>query len=158
MQDTLVASVLEKATPCGECLIYSRCLTKAGYSRVFIDGRAFYAHRLVAAHAAGLDVQELGRKDVVMHSCDTPACVNPEHLSIASHRANMRDMVSKGRAKRGVQHGEAHGRCRLSAEQITEMRRLRESGAFSLTALAARFGCSPSHVSRVCRKKVRIIC
>jgi hypothetical protein len=33
----------------------------------------------------------------IMHTCDTPACVNPAHLSQVTHKANMHDMIRKGR-------------------------------------------------------------
>lgn len=32
----------------------------------------------------------------VMHSCDTPDCVCPEHLSLGDHATNMKDRASKG--------------------------------------------------------------
>lgn len=37
--------------------------------------------------------------NVILHSCDNPKCINPEHLSQGIHQENMIDMVNKNRRK-----------------------------------------------------------
>lgn len=74
--------------------------TNNGYGRFNVrDGAG--KQRGVLAHRASLEAH-LGRKLVrgeeVMHRCDVPRCVNPEHLVVGTHRENMIDMMSKGRA------------------------------------------------------------
>ena len=41
----------------------------------------------------------------VLHYCDTPACVNPNHLYVGTHADNVKDKVRKGRQAKGERHG-----------------------------------------------------
>ena len=76
---------------------------------------------------------------LVLHSCDNPSCVNPDHLFLGNQSDNIRDMVSKGRYV---------GQRRLSVEQVREIR-LSFDGQ---RVLAKRFGISQSQISRVRRR------
>lgn len=48
----------------------------------------------------------------VLHHCDDPHCINPEHLFLGTQKDNIRDMDKKGR--RNALKGEKHGRAKLS--------------------------------------------
>lgn len=52
-----------------------------------------YAHRTAYRNAFG----EIPKGAVIRHSCDNRWCVNPDHLSIGSHKDNTADMYERGR-------------------------------------------------------------
>lgn len=81
----------------------------------------------------------------VMHSCDVPHCVNPDHLFAGTHRQNVQDAASKGRLN--VPRPTAQ---KVTDAQIAEMRALRHAG-LRLVAIADRFNVSKSYVSFVVR-------
>ena len=60
----------------------------------------------------------LTSKQHVLHKCDNPLCVNPDHLFIGNQRENMADMKAKGRQTKG----EAHGQAKLTETQVIAIR------------------------------------
>jgi transcriptional regulator GlxA family with amidase domain len=81
-----------------------------------IDKRTMRAHRAVWMHHHG----PIGLRDLVMHDCDTPSCVEIAHLTLGSSQDNSKDMTQKGRQAKG--HKVASSK--LSDELITLARRL----------------------------------
>lgn len=82
--------------------------------------------RMRTAHRVSYEIfkGDIGDKDV-LHSCDNPGCVNPDHLFLGTHSDNMKDMFAKGRCDRS---GERHGRARFKREDIERMRKDRLEG------------------------------
>ena len=57
---------------------------------------------------------------LVLHKCDTPACVNPYHLFLGTHKDNTQDMIKKNR--KALQKGEGNNLSKLTECEVLTIR------------------------------------
>jgi hypothetical protein len=82
------------------CWIWTGATVDGGYGQ-FSLGRDGYASVVQQAHRWSYEhfVGAIPDGMCVLHRCDTPACVNPEHLFLGTQSDNMADMRAKGRGR-----------------------------------------------------------
>ena len=111
------------------------------------------AHR-ISAYLAGLipSIKSQSDNDLVLHTCDNPACQNPKHFFIGTRKNNMEDKVKKGRQSKlkGVENGQS----KLTEEEVLEIRRLYAQGGIYKTELAKIYGVTPSLIGDIVRRKI----
>lgn len=88
----------------------------------------------------------------VLHTCDVPLCVNPEHLFLGDHTANMRDMIAKGRRKAPDNRGERHGSAKLTEDDVIAIRRLVSDGQ-SQYSLAKHYDVDSSLINGIVHRR-----
>ena len=112
-----------------------------GYGIFLMPGeKPVRAHRYAYERAHGPIPEGL----VVMHSCDNPVCVNPEHLSLGTRDDNNRDMKDKARNRAG----DSHHWTKIPEAEVAEIRRLLGSG-LTQASVARRYGVDPSTISNI---------
>jgi hypothetical protein len=123
------------------CWGWSGATISAGYGCFRNKGILYYAHRYSYEFYNNIILSA----DVeVLHSCDNPACSNPDHLTAGSHLENMHDAISKNRIN-GIP---------LSDSDVVCIRGLHENG-MTQRAIADQFGNHPSYISRIVRMERR---
>lgn len=158
----------------GECWIWTGPKVGIGYGKICINYKHLRAHRVSWELTHGPIPADL----CVLHKCDNPACVRPDHLWLGTYADNNKDMVRKGRSAKGkrngrVKHpdrypagdqhysrqeperlarGESHGNAKLTEADVRQIRQDSETG-ITHRQLAARHNVSVYAIYSVIKRK-----
>lgn len=117
----------------GSCWVWTAHRNGNGYGVFMYDCRSYSAHRISWFLTCGAKLGKLH----VLHRCDNPGCVRPDHLFKGTHATNMIDKAQKERGNR----------TKLTAATVRQIRLLYGTGSFSRAALGERYGVSQGTIS-----------
>ena len=116
-----------------------------GYGRFKINNKMIYTHRF----SWEIHFGKIPDGMCVLHRCDIPSCVNPNHLFLGVRKDNSDDMVTKNRQAKG----ESQGHHKLNEDQVKEIRRLCRERNFLRKEIAKIFNVNPCTISTIYKNK-----
>ena len=138
----------------GGCVEWQASKDGHGYGQMSCHKGAspLKAHRV----SYELFVGEIPHGMHVLHKCDNPACVNPEHLFLGTHKDNMEDMVLKNRQQRISRPGEESHQALLTWSEVNEIRALYLTGKLTYKDLSCKYPVKPCTLMKIVRNKLWI--
>jgi len=125
------------------CHLWTATVGSHGYGQIEVDGKVELAHRIAWELKNNGPVPD---GQCVLHHCDNPPCVNPNHLFLGTNADNVRDRDKKNRQARGEQ---------LPQHKLTDddVRQIRRDYADDMTPkeIAKKFGVLPPAIYKVLR-------
>lgn len=136
----------------GQCWVWTCSRFTDGYGRLWRGAAWIRAHRLSWEMANGRPpLPSL----CILHECDNPGCVRPEHLYEGTKAQNVRDCIARGRRGPAEVNSHCRGEDGWHAKFTNvEARAIREryaSSGLSQRDLAADIGVSQSTICRIVR-------
>ncbi len=125
------------------CWLWTAGRNNKGYGLIRWRGRNCLAHRISWELANGPFPAELQ----VLHRCDVPLCIRPDHLFLGTVRDNVRDMMAKGRNR--ARAGESAAHSKLTGNQVRELRARFACGETNYSQLARAYGIDRGNVRKI---------
>jgi hypothetical protein len=132
-----------------QCWLWTGAKSYYGYGQIRVSQNPT---RFKLAHRLSYEIHKgpiAPTANVIRHSCDTPLCVNPDHLHAGTQADNLADMDAKGRRRTGSRVGDMNGRAIMTPDDIHKIRQSDESYA----KLAAKFGVSKGTIAAIVTKR-----
>ena len=128
----------------GDCWLWTGPKDKDGYGYAKLRGR-----RVEKAHRLAFRLYRTNVPDgmLVCHSCDNPACCNPEHLFLGTALDNKTDSVAKDRHVRGEK---LYWKAKLTESDVLAIRDDKRSSY----DIAAEYGVTATLVQSIWKRKI----
>lgn len=132
----------------GSCWIWTASLKQSGYGQFQITRRG----NIESAHRVSWTIHYGPIPDglSVLHRCDNPPCVRPDHLFLGTQADNGLDMAEKKRST----FGQRNAQSKLTDEQVIAIRRKYAAGGCSHRGLAAEFGMAHQTIRNILIRKI----
>ena len=126
------------------CIDHGKRGNAGGYAVKMINYKNQYLHRLALATHIGVAVTDL--RGVVMHLCNNPRCINPEHLKLGTQAENVQQAHREGRKQTPKVTR------KLTFDKVTTIRQLHSDG-IRQSELAEQFNVSRPTISDIIHRR-----
>ncbi len=115
--------------PVSKCWLWTGCVIGKSklkqYGKIVIGSRTDNTRRTITAHRYSYEVfkNKIPDNKWVLHKCDNPRCINPDHLFLGNRQDNVNDRERKGRNKLPNVKGENHPSVKLNWKIVNEIRK-----------------------------------
>jgi len=137
----------------GECWTWVGAKNEHGYG---VLGRGGRGDGLIKAHRIAYELFyriALQPSQCVLHRCDNPPCVNPDHLFLGTQTDNLLDMRTKQRDSPPPHRvGVFNNKAKLNDEKVIHIFSLRNAG-LSIRQIAESLGVARKTVHSVLNRK-----
>ena len=125
-----------------KCIEWQHSIGTDGRPQINIMNRVYRVHRITYFANQGKNMEQInelvGQDISILHTCDNPICINPDHLYRGTRLQNRKDAVERGRVKGG----------HLSKQDLIEVKEMLKKG-ISQYKIAERFGVGQPYISRI---------
>lgn len=125
------------------CWLWTAATDDGGYGRFLFQGKNRQAHIVMWILMHG----DVPYGQVVMHTCDVPSCVNPDHLKLGTQAENIADCVSKNRHFKPK--GTLNNQAKLTDNQVKSIRQEYRDTKCTKRSLALKYDMSDSAICRL---------
>lgn len=137
----------EKVRKTDGCWLWTANTNEFGHGKYWDGIRVENAHR----HSWRIHNGPIPDGLSVLHRCDVPDCVNPQHLFLGTQSDNIHDMMKKGRRGYTGLRGEKNPHGKLDEAKVYEIRRRGDAGE-PIYLLAKEFRVGWTAVDRIVRR------
>jgi hypothetical protein len=128
------------------CWLWTGTMGGSGYGQIRVGSRTDQSRKTLVASRVSWEIHygkiPIGMK--VLHKCDNPPCVNPEHLFLGSDRDNVHDAMNKNR---WFCQGGGHYQ-KLTLEQAVQVKQLLGTGMRQID-ISRALGIDKCNVQRI---------
>ena len=124
--------------PFTDCHIWVGAISNSGYGQATVKNKNMLAHRASYEIYKG----KIPDGKIVLHRCDNPLCVNPDHLTTGSHSDNTIDKLNKRRG----------GVAKIDILDVPKIRTEYVNGK-NTVKLAKEYNVSPATISNIINRK-----
>lgn len=134
------------------CWLWTGPLNQSGYGYFRPIGAAKRSGRGDLAHRFSHELFKgpIPKGLYVLHSCDTPSCVNPDHLRVGTQKENVAECIARGRFKPGgSKRGAENTLAKLTEQDVIEIR----ASSLSVKEICRKYGIDRSNASLIINGK-----